>query len=234
MNFLLRFFFKLLYHQFAFTYDLVAATVSLGRWKDWVSSILPLIEGRRVLEIGFGPGHLQRLLLSRDLFATGIDESAQMARLALKNLRRNSSASISPSDNTHRTHQFAYTQSNLTRGLAQALPFRDGTFDTVVATFPAQYITEQSTLLEVKRCLSDGGRFIALPVVLQLGRGPLERAMSFLFRITHQAPVDPLEVIKEKLSEPFVETGFAVEVREFPVGSSLLLVILAIPRNAQI
>src|SRR6185503_13802859 len=83
---ILRFFFKLLYHQFAFTYDLVSATVSLGRWKDWVISILPFIEGTRVLEIGFGPGHLQRVLLSRGLIAVGIDESRQMARLAKYNL----------------------------------------------------------------------------------------------------------------------------------------------------
>ena len=57
---LLRFFFYLLYHSFAFAYDLVAASVSLGRWKDWVLSVVPFIEGNRVLEIGHGPGHLQR------------------------------------------------------------------------------------------------------------------------------------------------------------------------------
>jgi ubiquinone/menaquinone biosynthesis C-methylase UbiE len=92
---ILRFFFKLLYHQFAFAYDLVAATVSLGRWKDWVMSILPFVEGPRVLEIGFGPGHLQRRLLQRGLIAVGIDESPQMARLAKRNLTGTSVASES-------------------------------------------------------------------------------------------------------------------------------------------
>jgi len=88
MKTLLRFFFRLLYHQFAFTYDLVAATVSLGRWKDWVLSVLPFIQGTRVLEIGHGPGHLQRALLEQNLLAVGIDESSQMGRLAKRNLRR--------------------------------------------------------------------------------------------------------------------------------------------------
>src|SRR5512139_2335915 len=99
MKTLLRLFFRLLYHEFAFTYDLVAATVSFNRWKDWVMSALPFIEGRRVLEIGHGPGHLQRVLLSRGLVAVGIDESAQMGRLAQRNLRRGASspASSSPS-----------------------------------------------------------------------------------------------------------------------------------------
>jgi ubiquinone/menaquinone biosynthesis C-methylase UbiE len=226
MKTLLRFFFKLLYHQFAFAYDLVAATVSVGRWKDWVSSVLPFLAGTRILEIGFGPGHLQRLLLSRSLIAVGIDESSQMARLAKRNLSRGlvSGNVHAPSPASHRS---AYTQGNLTRGLGQALPFRDGSFDSIVATFPAEYITEPETLLEVKRCLSDGGRFIVLPVALQMGRGVLERAMSLLFRITRQAPVDPIDVVKGNLTEPFIEAGFEVEVQELEAGSSLLLVIVA-------
>src|SRR5512138_2530133 len=101
MKTLLRFFFRLLYHQFAFTYDLVAATVSFNRWKDWVMSVIPFIEGDRILEIGHGPGHLQRVLLTlrhgsgqdRNLIVVGIDESAQMSRLAKRNLTRTSSVS---------------------------------------------------------------------------------------------------------------------------------------------
>ena len=58
--------FHLLYHQFAWTYDFVAAFVSLGRWQDWVDAVVPFMSGR-VLEIGFGPGHLQELL-NRQIF----------------------------------------------------------------------------------------------------------------------------------------------------------------------
>jgi len=203
---LLRFFFKLLYHQFAFAYDLVAATVSVGQWKNWVPSILPFIEGTRILEIGHGPGHLQRILLSRGLDAVAIDESASMGLLAQRNTDR---------------------KATLARALAQGLPFADSSFDTVIATFPAEYINDPLTLLEVKRCISDGGRFIVLPVALQMGRKPLDRVMSLLFRVTHQSPVDPLEEVKEKLRAPFVEAGFDVDVQELQVKSSLLLVILA-------
>lgn len=202
----MRFVFKLLYHQFAHAYDLVAATVSVGRWKDWVASILPFIEGDRVLELGSGPGHLQRLLLSRNLIAVAIDESAPMTRLARRN-----------------TNQRA----NITRGLAQRLPFTAAAFDVIVATFPAEYITDQQTLLEVRRCLSDRGRFIVLPVAMQMGRKPIERAMSLLFRITHQTPVDPIAEVKERLRNPFLAAGFDVEIKELQVQSSLLLVILA-------
>ena len=207
MKTLLRFFFKLLYHQLAFAYDLVAATVSVGQWKNWVSSILPFIEGTRILEIGHGPGHLQRVLLSRGLAAVAIDESKPMGLLA----KRNTAG-----------------KATLVRSLAQILPFADASFDTVIATFPAEYINAPQTLLEVKRCLSDGGRFIVLPVALQLGRKPLDKLMSLLFRITHQSPVDPLEEVKDKLRTPFDEAGFEVEIKELQVKSSLLLVIIAI------
>src|ERR1044072_4937008 len=88
MKMILRVVFGLLYRQFAFSYDLVAAAVSSNRWKDWVGSVVPFIEGNRVLEMGHGPGHLQRILLSRGLFAVGIDESTQMGRLAQRNLTR--------------------------------------------------------------------------------------------------------------------------------------------------
>jgi len=203
---LLRFFFKLLYHQLAFAYDFVAATVSVGQWKNWVSSILPFITGTRILEIGHGPGHLQRILLSRGLDSVAIDESAPMGLLA----KRNTDG-----------------KATLARALAQALPFADASFDTIIATFPAEYINDSLTLAEVRRCLSDGGRFIVLPVALQMGRKPLDKLMSLLFRITHQSPVDPLEEVREKLKAPFVEAGFEVEVQELQAKSSLLLVIVA-------
>ncbi|HXD10230.1 MAG TPA: class I SAM-dependent methyltransferase, partial [Anaerolineales bacterium] len=122
-------------------------------------------------------------------------------------------------------------QARLTRALAQGLPFADKSFATIVSTFPAEYIFEQQTLSEVKRCLSDGGIFIVLPAALQLGRKPIEKAMALLFRITKQSPVDPIEVVREKLQVPFTEAGFAVEIKELQVKSSLLLVILAIKNS---
>jgi ubiquinone/menaquinone biosynthesis C-methylase UbiE len=219
MRTLLRFFFRLLYHPFAFAYDLVAATVSVGRWNDWVASVLPFLSGTHILELGSGPGHLQRLLHSRNLLAVAIDESAPMLRLAQRNLRRGLPSGATPHP--------AYAQTTLTRGLAQHLPFADSSFDTVVATFPAEYITDPRTLSEVKRCLSDGGRFVVLPVALQLGRNLLERMMALLFRVTGQTPANPLDELKARLEAPFREAGFEVAVEEVRNGSSLLLVVVA-------
>ena len=83
--------FHLLYHQFAWTYDFVAAFVSLGRWQDWVDAVVPFMSGR-VLEIGFGPGHLQELLNKQNFPVFGVDESSQMAQKANKLLGKKKAA----------------------------------------------------------------------------------------------------------------------------------------------
>lgn len=217
---LLRFFFRLLYHQFAFTYDLVAGAVSFNRWKAWVMGVLPFIEGRRVLEMGHGPGHLQRALLSRGFSAVAIDESKQMGRLAKRNLRR---AASSPSSNPVKSsYDLDYAQISLTRGVAQHLPFPSDCFDTIVATFPTEYITEPQTLSEVKRCLAGGGRLVVLPVAL-----PKSRALDWLFKVTHQRPPEALEIIRSKLKEPFITAGFTADVRTVDLKSGILLIVLA-------
>jgi len=216
---ILKVFFRLLYHQFAFSYDLVAATVSFNRWTDWVMSVIPFIEGNRILEMGHGPGHLQRILLSRNLFAVGIDESAQMGRLAKRNLAHYFVQKTNHnSTNQHR----AYTQVSLTRGVAQQLPFSNESFDTVVATFPTEYITDPHTLAEVKRCLRSGGRLIVLPAAL-----PNNPFLDWLFKVTHQSPTEAVDVITAKLKEPFAEAGFKTEIETLDVKSGVLFIVLA-------
>ncbi|MGZ9221954.1 MAG: class I SAM-dependent methyltransferase [Anaerolineales bacterium] len=221
MKILLRLFFRLLYHQFAFTYDLVSATVSFNRWKDWVVSVIPFIEGNRVLEIGHGPGHLQRILLNRGLVSVGVDESAQMGRVAKRNLTSRG-FSASASQTLDSPPDAAYTKFNLTRGVAQSLPFPDAAFDTIVATFPTQYITDPLTLAEVKRCLSDGGRLVVLPLAM-----PKNPFLDWLFKVTHQSPVEALEVVQSKLKEPFVGAGFKTEIKGLDLRSGILLIVLA-------
>lgn len=228
---ILRLFFRLLYHQFAFAYDLVAAAVSFNRWKNWVVGVIPFIEGTRVLEMGHGPGHLQRLLLSRGLVAVGLDESAQMGRLARGNLRRGAisrAQTALTSQQKSSSRQYAYTQVSLTRGVAQHLPFPNEAFDTIVATFPTAYITDPLTLAEVKRCLANGARLVVLPVAL-----PRNRFLDWLFKTTHQRPSEALEVIQSRLSEPFIAAGFETEVQTLDVKSGVLLIVLAKNHHAE-
>jgi SAM-dependent methyltransferase len=223
MRNLLRFFFYLLYHPFAFTYDLVAATVSLGRWKEWVLSVLPFIEGDHVLEIGHGPGHLQRALLSRGLFAVGIDESAPMGRLAARNLRHFYNSLPAKHPNLPND----YAKIRLTRGLAQHLPFPAGCFDTVVATFPADYIFESITLEEASRVLIPGGHFVVLPGASILGRSLMDRIMAFVFRITGETPPELSKVLRERAGKAFSGAKFHVQIHELEIKSSLVFILVA-------
>ncbi|MGD8404626.1 MAG: methyltransferase domain-containing protein [Anaerolineales bacterium] len=213
----LRLFFHLLYHPFAWTYDLVSWTVSLGRWKDWVESVVPFIKGNRVLELGHGPGHLQRILHGLNLLAIGLDESRQMGLLAKRNLA-----------------QSGYAQISLIRGLGQDLPFPSETIDAVVATFPTEYIFEAQTLSEVQRILTDGGRFILLPVAWITGAGLLDKFAAWLFRITGQAPPNLNQEIINRFSEPFIEAGFQVQTEQLEVKSSLVLIVIAENRGLDV
>ena len=205
----LHFFFRHLYHGLAFTYDFVAAAVSFGQWNEWTKAALPYVEGTRLLELGHGPGHLQRLFPNLGLFAVGLDESAQMGRLARAQLER------------------ASQPVRLTRGLAQYLPFPAASFDAIVSTFPAEYIYDAQTLMEVRRVLKRSGRLVVLPAAW-----PKNRFLGWLFKITGQSPTEVREIVKQKVAQPFLHAGFQTEVRTLDVKSGVLLLVIAVnPRE---
>lgn len=197
----MRFFYSLLYHPFAFTYDLVAWVVSFGKWNDWVRSIYPHLKGTRILELGHGPGHLQRFLLHRGLTPVALDESTQMGRIAKRRLG---------------------SKHKLTRGVAQSLPFASASFDTVVSTFPTEYIFDPKTLAEIKRVLVSGGRLIVLPATF-----PSNGFLKWLYKVTGESPAALDESVKERLRRPFLLAGYQVEVTIGESKSSRLVFITA-------
>jgi ubiquinone/menaquinone biosynthesis C-methylase UbiE len=201
----MRLFYQWLYHPLAFTYDLVAAVVSFGRWNDWVRNVLPYVEGARVLELGHGPGHLQKTLRDLGLVTVGLDESVQMGRLARARLRRH-----------------GYVQPNLTRGLTQALPFTSASFDTILSTFPSEYIFDPRTLSEARRVLHNGGRLVILPMAW-----PRNRLLGWLFRVTGETPADIEKYTPARISEPLERAGFQAQVQVISIPSATLLLVIA-------
>ncbi len=206
----LRFFFWHFYHGFAWTYDFVAGVVSIGRWNDWVRGALPYVRGDRVLEIGHGPGHLQVELRRSGRIVVGLDESGQMGHLARNRLER-----------------AGFRDLNLVRGIAQRLPLPSQAFDTVVSTFPAEYIFEEETIAEIRRVLRNGGRYVLLPAAWIVGQKTLDRAAAWLFRATHQAPQSPGDVYARRLLPQLEKAGFQPEYEIVEIRSSQVLVVIA-------
>src|SRR4051794_12508236 len=125
-----RWAFARFYREFAWTYDTVAFAVSGGRWGAWGRATLPYLHGR-VLELGCGTGNLQRTLADQGaLWVIGQDASPQMLAI------------------TRRKLAITGRSGKLARAVAQALPFSATSFDSVVATFPTEYIIDVATLAE--------------------------------------------------------------------------------------
>ncbi len=200
----MRAFFARLYHSLAWSYDLVAAVVSLGNWGDWVSSVLPALGGGRVLELGHGPGYLQGALARRGLPAFGVDESSQMGRLAARRLRQ------------------ARLPIRLARGLAQQLPFPAGAFERVAATFPSEYLFDPATLAEAQRVLKPGGALWVVVGAQHTGNQPWQRALRALFRLTGQEPA-----AGDSLLAPFARAGFQAQIEAIPRKASQVWLIEA-------
>ncbi len=174
----LRFAFHLLYYQLAWTYDLVAWLVSFGDWPAWRRAVTLFLREGPSLELAYGTGSLMADLTARGLAPVGLDLSPHMARLARRRLLRRG---LPP---------------RLVRGRAQALPFPDGVFANVIATFPTDFILAPQTLEAVVRVLQPGGRLVIVVIGLLRGPGLLRQFVEWLYQITGQREIprpEPLE-----------------------------------------
>lgn len=169
----LRLFFRLLYNELAWTYDVVAWVVSMGRWRAWARTTLPHLRGSRVLELGHGPGHLLVALEECGLAPVGVDLSPHMGRQAKVRLLH------------------AGARVPLVRARAQALPFQAASFESIVATFPTDYIIDPRTLGQLARLLKPTGRLVVATSARFEGQGLLARLLSWLYEVTGQGESEP-------------------------------------------
>jgi ubiquinone/menaquinone biosynthesis C-methylase UbiE len=199
-----------LYNELAWTYDPVSWLVSLGRWRRWQQTILPhLPPSGRVLEVGFGPGHLLRDLASAGYQTVGLELSPAMLRLARRRLRRQR------------------IDIALCRGSAGALPFTGCTFDAVVLTFPTPYVYDPAWLAHLPRVLKAGGRLVVVELASLNGNHPVERGLESLYRVTGQRGPAPA------LPDLLEEAGLVAWRESVAVDGSIVRLVLAERRAAQ-
>ncbi len=188
----------------AWTYDLVAWLVSFGQWKAWGRAAISHLQGRRVLELAHGPGHLLVAMSHAGFAPVGLDLSPQMGRLARKRLCRSD-----------------VPAPLLTRAGAQALPFRAGSFDSVVSTFPTEFIFDPATLKEMARVIEQGGKAVVVVGVVFNASLPA-RLLKRLYDATYQQEPPPLG-----LADALADAGLTLERERERVGMVDVLIAVA-------
>lgn len=140
-----KYVFETLYKN-RYLYRFASTVPFAGQWRVWQQLVLPRIVGHDVLELGCGLGDLLADMLAAGYKCYAVEQSPQMVVAARATLKR-----------------FALgTRATVIQGSAQHVPFSDGSFDTIVSTFPSEYIYDSDTIAEVERVLRPGGRLIVI------------------------------------------------------------------------
>ncbi len=187
---LLRFGFRLLYNELAFSYDTVSWLVSRGEWHAWQRTALRHLNtppGSAVLELAHGTANLQRDLQLAGFDAVGIDLSRAMGRIARRKL---SHAGIMP---------------HLAQADVRQLPFAAGQFPVILTIFPSDYIADPAVIAEIYRVLAPDGRLVVVLSGVITGKQSAEAART-------QPTIDlpwPEEITKLFISRGFTLTSYA-------------------------
>ncbi len=198
---LVRLGFHLLYNEMAWTYDAVAWLVSLGEWGKWRRAAIPFLQGKRILELAHGTGHLLATLRGEGFDVVGMDLSPEMGRIA----RRRTKGNVP-----------------LVQGGGQALPFQANAFDSVVVTFPTAFILEPETLFNLRRVLREEGCVVIVPSGALNGHGIVERLIDWAFAATGQRGGGDVFV---EWGERFAAVGFYIEMEKVDLGRSWVVVL---------
>src|SRR5690348_10474630 len=117
-----------------------------GQWRVWQRLVLPRLRGQDVLEVGCGIGDLLLDMAQAGYRCQAIDRSPQMVSATRAKLAR----------------QGLSDQVEVIQGEVQHLPFGDAMFDSVVSTFPTDYVGDPAALRGIARVLRPGGRLIVV------------------------------------------------------------------------
>ena len=162
--------------QHALEFDLRATRSDIrARLSSLLIEALELKGRERVLDLATGTGRFAQPVCRqlKEGKVVGVDEALAMLGLA----REKAQSEPLPS----------YLQ---TAGVAQALPFRDSTFDCGFVAFSLHHFGRPSVMMEeVHRVLRTGGKFVVLDPVVHKVRDPVDQSLidfiNTVFRRSH-------------------------------------------------
>jgi demethylmenaquinone methyltransferase / 2-methoxy-6-polyprenyl-1,4-benzoquinol methylase len=140
-----------LFHDLPSRYDQLSAALSFWQDPRWrralVDETAPKAD-ERILDVATGTGMVAAELISRaDCSVVGIDQSPEMLAAARVRFAR--------ADRGARVQ--------LIEGQAEALPFKDASFDALTFTYLLRYVDDPpATMRELARVLRPGGRIASL------------------------------------------------------------------------
>jgi len=147
-----------------------ASTVPFaGQWRAWQRLVLPRITGHDVLELGCGLGDLLADMAEAGHACHAVEQSPEMVAAARETLQQ------------RKLDKKAW----VIQGTAQRLPFSDQSFDTVVSTFPSEYIYDSDAIAEVERVLRPGGRLIVVEGASLLPVGLLQPFLLLIHALVY-------------------------------------------------
>lgn len=185
-------FFYRVFHEWPRFYEGLTELFSFGQWEKWQNSVFDDLSGKRILEIGVGPGKLLLRMAKKGYVVTGIELRPGMAYEARR-----------------RTKKAGFDIDILEQPVYH-LPFKNEIFDCVVLTFVLAEIADlDRAIVEIRRVLKKGGK-----VVIIAGGMPQDKNLvaRFLFRLVRGQTTLKLE--RDNVAY-FVKHGFKVKRVDF-------------------
>lgn len=180
------------YHAFPRFYDSSTQLLSIGQWEKWQEKVFEDLSGKRILEIGVGPGKLLLKIAQKGYTVTGIELRKDMAYEARRRVKK-----------------YGYDIDILHQSIYN-LPFKDETFDCVVMTFVLAEIADLDTAIqEIKRVLKKRGKTIIIA-------GGMPQDKNVIAKILFKAvgPHTTLKLERDNVAY-FRKHGFEITRKDF-------------------
>ncbi len=173
-------------------YEGITELFSLWQWDKWQNRVFEDLSGKKVLEIGVGPGKLLIRMAKKEYIVTGIELKPGMA------------------DDARRRAKKAGFEIDILTQPVYKLPFKNEIFDSIVLTFVLAEIEDlDRAISEMKRVLKKGGK-----VIVVAGGMPQDKNLvaKFLFRLVQGHTTLRLE--RDNVAY-FTKHGFGVNREDF-------------------